>query len=111
MIRINIKPLSVNNAWKGKRFRTDEYKAYQKTLAYLLPKINIPETPFEVVYKFGFSSALSDWDNPIKPTQDILASHYDFNDKHIKKATVTTEQVSKGKEYFEFEIMHFTTNN
>lgn len=105
MNRINIKPMSVNNAWKGKRFRTDEYKAYQKIVAYLLPKITIPETPFEVFYKFGFSSAASDWDNPIKPTQDILASHYGFNDKHIKKATVTTELVPKGQEYFEFEIL------
>ena len=41
MIRINIKPLSVNEAWKGKRFRTDKYKAYQKIVVYLLTKIKI----------------------------------------------------------------------
>lgn len=104
MIRINIKPLSVNEAWQGRRFKTDKYIAYQKLVAYMLPKIDIPNAPFEVFYKFGFSSASSDWDNPIKPLQDILASHYKFNDKQIKKATITTEMVKKGLEYFEFEI-------
>ena len=104
MIRINIKLLSVNEAWKGKRFRTDKYKAYQKIVSYLLPKIEIPKAPYEVYYTFGFSSASSDWDNPIKPTQDILASHYGFNDKLIKKANITVEQVKKGEEYFEFKI-------
>lgn len=107
MIRINVKPLSVNSAWKGRRFRTDEYRAYQKIVSYLLPKIVIPEAPFEVFYKFGFSSTSSDFDNPIKPLQDILASKYKFNDKQIKKATITTEQVPKGQEYFEFEIKHY----
>ena len=26
---IEIKPLSVNTAWKGRRFKTDAYKAYE----------------------------------------------------------------------------------
>ncbi len=102
--RINIKPLSVNEAWQGRRFKTDKYIAYCKLVTYMLPKIDIPEAPFEVFYNFGFSSASSDWDNPIKPIQDILAKKYVFNDKLIKRAVVETEQVKKGQEYFEFEI-------
>ncbi|WP_283687571.1 hypothetical protein [Dysgonomonas sp. Marseille-Q5470] len=47
---------------------------------------------------------ISDWDNPVKPTQDILSKKYRFNDKLIRKAIVETEIIKKGKEYIEFEI-------
>lgn len=104
MIRINIKPLSVNEAWKGKRYKTDKYRQYQNTLLWLLPKINIPAPPYEIHFKFGFSNSLSDWDNPVKPTQDILSKKYGFNDKLIRKAVVETEIVQKGKEYIEFDL-------
>jgi hypothetical protein len=30
--KVNIKPLSVNKAWKGRRYATKESKAYQKEL-------------------------------------------------------------------------------
>jgi len=104
MIRVEIKPMSVNDAWKGRRFRTDEYRQYQRDLLWLLPKIKLPPPPYELHFKFGFSSSASDWDNPIKPTQDILSKKYGFNDKLIRKAIVETEMVPKGKEYIEFEI-------
>ena len=104
-IKVNIKPLSVNDAWKGKRFKTKEYSIYQKNLLLILPsKIDLPEPPYQIYLKFGFSSAHSDWDNPIKPTQDVLAAKYGFNDKLIKKGIVEVESVKKGEEFFEFSI-------
>lgn len=111
MIRINIKPLSVNDAWKGRRFKSDKYEVYQNTLLWLLPKIQIPPGPFEIHFRFGFSSVLSDWDNPVKPTQDILAKKYGFNDKLIRRAVVETDIVSQGKEYLEFEIVTYTADD
>lgn len=66
MICINIKPLSVNEAWQGRRFKTEKYKLYQDTLLWLLPKMKIPEPPYEIHFKFEFSNSLSDWDNPVK---------------------------------------------
>jgi hypothetical protein len=105
MIRIEIKPLSVNEAWQGKRHKTDKYRQYQNNLLWLLPKIEVPNPPYEIHFRFGFSNSLSDWDNPVKPTQDILSKKYGFNDKLIRKATVDTEIVKKGEEYFEFEII------
>lgn len=105
MNRVNVKPLSVNDAWKGKRYKSDEYIAYQTKLLYILPRlVIIPDPPFEIHFKFGFSSSSSDWDNPVKPLQDILSKKYGFNDKLIKRAVVETESVKKGNEYFEFEI-------
>ena len=108
MIRIAIKPLSVNEAWKGQRYKTDKYRQYQNTLLWLLPKMTVPAPPYEIRFKFGFSNSLSDWDNPVKPTQDILSKKYGFNDKMIRRAIVETEIVKRGREYFEFEIVTIT---
>lgn len=107
MIRINIKPLSVNEAWKGRRKRSHLYNTYERDLMFLLPKMNIilnPKLKYQITLKWGFSSASSDWDNPIKPTQDVIAKRYGFNDKLIKRAIIDVENVKKGQEYFEFKI-------
>jgi len=103
-IKINVKPLSVNQAWKGQRFKTDAYKDYERLLFRLLPPIDLPTPPFQVIFRFGFSSTLSDWDNPIKPLQDILQKKYGFDDKKIKRAVVDIESVEKGSEYVFFKI-------
>lgn len=104
MIKIDIKPLSVNKAWQGKRFKTPAYKVYERTLLYMLPKLRLPEPPFQIEMEFGFSNASSDWDNPIKPLQDILQKKYGFNDKDVFKAVVTKEKVSRGQDYLKFKI-------
>ena len=111
MIEIKIKPLSVNAAWKGRRFKTDEYKAYEHKLMYVLPKsIVLPEHPYEIHYEFGFSNIASDWDNPCKPLQDILQKKYKFNDKLVYKAVVVKKIVPKGKEYFKVNIIHYSSD-
>lgn len=108
MRRIEAKPLSVNQVWKGKRYKTDEYKRFEKMIMLMLPKkIDLPLPPYELHLNWGFSSSLSDWDNPIKPFQDILQKKYKFNDKLIKRGIVTVFDVPKGKEFIEFELLHF----
>jgi Holliday junction resolvase RusA-like endonuclease len=105
--KLKIKPFSINDAWKGRRYKTKEYKRYWNDVLLALPKTyNLPEPPFEIYFKFGYSSASSDWDNCIKTTQDILAEKYRFNDKLIKRGIVDVEMVKKGQEFFEFEIKH-----
>src|ERR1700749_4675964 len=71
-----IKPLSINQAWQGKRFKTAEYIRYEETLINSLPDIQLPEAPYEIYFKFGFSSSASDWDNCVKTTQDVLSKRY-----------------------------------
>jgi len=108
MIKIDIKPLSVNEAWRGQRFKTDAYKIFERSLLFMLPKnVIIPEAPFEIHLEFGFSSANSDWDNGIKQFTDVLAKKYGFNDRYIKKGIVVVENVPKGKEYIKFELKHY----
>lgn len=104
MIKVQIKPLSVNEAWQGKRFKTPKYSKYERDLLFLLPKISLPLPPYRITFEFGLSSKLADWDNPIKPTQDVMQKKYGFNDKDIIEARVTKKLTKKGQEYFKFLI-------
>ena len=104
-MKIEIKPLSVNKCWQGKRFKTPDYKRFEKEVLLLLPNnFKVPLGRLSISFKWGFSSSLSDWDNPIKPFQDILQKKYNFDDKRVFKAVVEKEIVKKGKEYIEFNI-------
>jgi len=104
MPTLDIKPLSVNECWQGKRFKTPKYKKYENNLLIMLPKLTVPEGPIELYLKWGFSSAASDWDNPIKPFQDILQKKYNFNDNRVVRAITEKVKVNKGEEFIEFEI-------
>jgi len=104
MIKISVKPLSVNEAWRGRRFKTSAYNNYTRTCFYLLPKIKIPDPPYSVYFEFGFSTKASDFDNPIKPFCDIIQLKYKINDKDIYEARIVKKIVSKGNEYIIFNI-------
>lgn len=109
MVKLKIKPLSVNNAWRGRRFKTKDYKEYEKEIIYQLPTIKLPDPPYQIIFEFGLSNKASDWDNPVKPLQDILQKKYKFDDKLIYEGIVRKIIVPKGQEYFSAEINHITT--
>lgn len=104
MIRLNIPALSINNAYRGRRFATQALKRYKDDISYLLPKIIVPKGKLALMYRFGMSSKLSDADNGVKAFQDCLAEVYGFNDRVIYKISIEKIDVPKGKEFIEFEI-------
>lgn len=104
MVKIDIKPLSVNEAYRGRRFSTPALKAYKELLTYCLPKMKIPDGRLSVSYEFGVSSPRSDGDNLIKATQDIIAEKYGFNDNRIYEWHIKKVVVGKGEEYVGFSI-------
>ena len=108
MHRINIKPISLNSAYRGRRFTTPELSIFKKSVALLLPRIDIPEGKLSIHFRFGVSSKNSDGDNLIKCAQDSIAERYEFNDKLIYRWYVEKEDVKKGSEYFEFDIQGIT---
>ena len=101
---INIKPLSVNRAWKGKRFKTKEYKSFENEMLLKIKKQGNYNNPIWIELEFGFSSKLADIDNPIKMTLDILQKKFGFNDRDITRLLVIKKIVAKGNEYIKFEI-------
>ena len=105
MIKIDIKPLSVNQAWMGRKFKTKLYKDYEIELTLKLPKLKIDsESKLELNIIVGYSNKGSDIDNFLKPFIDILQKKYLFNDKNIYSLNIIKEIVSKGNEFIEFEI-------
>lgn len=104
MIEVKIKPLSVNLAWQGKRFKTQSYKQYEKAVLLMLPAIKICDPPFKLTINFCFSNSASDLDNPLKPFLDILQKKYGINDKDIYSLEVNKFIVKKGQESIYFSI-------
>lgn len=100
-IEKKIKLLSVNQGWQGRRFKTKKYLIYEKGLLYTLPDIPIIQASnYYIIYIFNFANKLSDWDNPIKPLQDILQKKYGFNDRYISIALTYKNVVAKKDEGF-----------
>jgi len=104
LYNLPIKPLTVNQCYTGRRFKTDKYKAFKRDIQYLLPKIKIPEGALKLSIIWGFSNVACDADNPVKPFQDILQERYGFNDKQIYELHIKKTIVKKGQEFIKFEI-------
>jgi len=104
-MKLLIKPLSVNDAWQGRRFKTDKYKSYAKELSFILKPIKIDfKERLRIDVVFGFSSHGSDLDNPLKPLLDVIQKKYGINDNKIYELNVKKEIVSKGKEFIELNV-------
>jgi len=73
----------------------------------LLPD-NLPipndKTKLQIYIRWGLSSPLFDWDNGIKPFQDILQKKYNFDDRYIYLAIVEKTIVPRGQEYIYFRV-------
>jgi Holliday junction resolvase RusA-like endonuclease len=106
-MRVKIKPLSVNQCWQGKKFKTPKYKAYERELMFKLKPLDIPKGKLKVYLVFGVSSKLADIDNPVKAFIDVLQKFYKFNDRDIYKMLVVKEDVKKGEEYVDFKIIEY----
>tara|TARA_R110000737_G_scaffold339516_1_gene361553 strand:- start:123 stop:452 length:330 start_codon:yes stop_codon:yes gene_type:complete len=109
-MRVKIKPLSVNECWKGRRFKTDKYKQYEKDLRKILLPMKIPDGKLKVFLIFGLSSKLADIDNPVKAFIDILQKEYSFNDRDIYSMELTKVDVKKGEEFIDFKIIEYVFN-
>jgi Holliday junction resolvase RusA-like endonuclease len=104
MPEIKVEPLSVNQAWQGRRYKTKLYQQYERIMLAALPNLSIPNGPLSVSLTFGFSNRASDLDNPVKPMLDILQKRYHFDDSRIYLLSVNKKIVPKGQESVTFEI-------
>ena len=109
-VKLNMKPLSVNEAWQGRRFKSRKYLSYQTEMLVRLPAGKLPPPPYFVYYEFGMNK-LEDFDNPCKPIGDILQKKYGFNDNEIYEAHIRKVPVKKGEEYIHIHIEHITIKN
>lgn len=109
--KIDIAPLSMNRAYQGRKVKTKWYRKYQKDLDLLLPpksKIEIPNSgQLMLIMEIGVSRRF-DWDNSIKPFQDILQARYEFDDARVHMGICRKRIVKRGHEYISWEIKPFT---
>lgn len=103
MIKLNIKALSVNKAFQGRRFKTPEYNIFISNMLLVLPKLkDVPTKDIRLKIEFGYSSKLSDIDNGLKTFLDCLVKKYGFDDRYIIELHVTKTIVNKGEDYIKF---------
>jgi len=107
MINIKLKPLSVNQAWRGRRYKSNQYKSFERKLLYLLPTLLVPDGKLQLNLQLGFSNRGSDLDNPVKMIQDVLSKKYGFNDNLIYRIVLDKVIVKKGKEFIKFELVSY----
>jgi len=115
MIKLDIKPLSVNRAYKAVKVRgkasmakSSEYKQYTKDLPLLLPShLQLPPGKLVFIIKFYFATAASDIDNCIKSMQDLICDYYAVNDNKIYLLLVEKHTGHKGNERIEFEFLEY----
>ena len=105
MEQINIKALSVNSCYQGKRFKNQVHKDYVKEVLSQLPIKFIGIPPYKLILEFGLSSKLQDLDNCIKVFQDCLTVKYDFNDRDVYMIEARKFIVDKNKEYISFDLL------
>ena len=105
LINLDVKPLSVNQCWQGRRFKTKAYKQYEKAILLLLPDIEFTyKDDIEINIVFGFSAKTADIDNPLKPILDILQKKYGFNDRSVYRLTVDKVITKKKEEFINIRI-------
>ncbi len=103
--KLDQKPLSINEAWQGKRFKTPAYKRYEEAMILLMPKGKVDlDQMLRIEFFFGFSNKASDLDNPVKLLMDIAQKKYGFNDKMVFELNVRKCIVKKGEEFIQMGI-------
>ncbi len=104
MIRVPLKPLSVNQAYRGRRFDTPEKKRFVDSCLAIIGRGSVPDGPLRVDFEFGVSNRSQDCDGPVKVCLDILQKRFDFNDNRVYELTARKVIVPKGQEYWAFQI-------
>lgn len=106
-ITLNLKPLSVNEAWQGRRFKTVKYARFEQAALLLLPEIDLPLPPYNITICYHFNNKAADIDNPLKMTLDVLQKRYGINDKHVYRIELLKVICKKGDEKTEITFNDF----
>lgn len=107
MNEIRVKPLSINDAWQGRRFKTPKYKRFAEEVGIRLLKHKKPklgDSKLCIHYRFHISNMRSDVDNFIKAFQDVLFTWLGIDDSRIVRLTAEKIKCAKHKEKIEWTI-------
>lgn len=107
-MKINLKPLSVNQAWRGgPRYRTDKYDDFIEMIQYMTMGSERFDVEVEVNYKFYIKNyARSDVGNFEKTLSDALVKAGVLKDDSLIKR-MTLEKFKSKEQYIEIDIKKY----
>ena len=111
MITLNLKPVSTNKIWQGKRWMSKEGAQFKKDCITLLRAKQVKLKPLEqgdmsIHFRFGLSRDM-DTSNCIKLVEDCIALALGVDDIRFRGMTATKERVEKGHEFIAVEITDY----
>jgi len=105
-MKIDLKAITINQCWQGRRFKAPKYTQWRKDAVLLLSqhKKYKEEIEYELTINvYTRHASTSDTDNFIKPIQDALVEAGIIpDDKYIKR--VICEKFKSKEDYFEYYI-------
>ena len=107
MHSVKIKALSVNDAWQGRRYKSQKYTKFSNEMnlqLVLLNKPQVPDGPINIHYRFHISNMNTDVDNLIKAFQDVLFKWLEVDDRRIVNLIAGKVKCRKGEEKIEWDI-------
>ena len=107
MYHLPLSAISLNSAYRGRRFTTPKLKQFKEDMAVVLPRIKVPKGKLAITFLFGVSSKMSDTDNLVKCTLDSLATQFGFNDRCVYRIVAEKIDVKKGQEFIDFSVDNF----
>jgi Holliday junction resolvase RusA-like endonuclease len=107
MKKVELKALSSNDMYLGRKVKSYQYKTYERKMLKLLPDQEVPEGELQLTFEVGLSSKLADLDNTLKPFIDCLQLKYGFNDKWIYSLVASKTIVAKGEEFITFKLEEY----
>ena len=107
MFSVDIKALSINEGYKGRKFKTSVHKLFKDRMDIALRKMDLPKLrpkeDFFINYIF-YTSTNSDVDNLIKLTQDAICEKLGIDDRYLSGLHARKVKVKKGQERIKFDI-------
>lgn len=103
-MKIELKPLSINCAFQGRRFKTPAHREYETQLLWLLKGHPKYKGWYDIRFDFYLRSyKVSDLSNLIKITEDCLVKAGIVEDDRFCKLMTVAKHPSR-KDYFTFVI-------
>lgn len=107
MHTIDLQPLSQNQAWKGRRYSTPEYKLYADRLHIEFRKLDLPKIDpdqrFYVFYEWGITDR-QDGSNCVKLFEDQICKYLGVNDRKVAAFYSRKRIVKRSDQYIKFKL-------
>ena len=107
LIKLSVKPLTINLAYRGRRFKSKALVQFQKDVAWLLRGAKTIDGEVELRYKFYLQHyAITDVGNCEKTITDCLVEYGIISDDRFVKK-ITMEKFKAKTDSIEIEILPF----